>query len=91
MEACRNSEDMRGTGDNVGKKDVQRRKNERQYEQGHKHIEMEMYTGQIVFLENMKETEELINVICKHKNCRVTVLPPGCQGGSWSQCFYQST
>lgn len=46
----------------MGKRNAQRRKNKRQYEEGHKHIEMERYLGQTV-----KEAVELIRAIWKHK------------------------
>lgn len=66
-EAGWNSENMRETGDSMDKRDVQRRRNKRQYEKEHKHIEMERYLGPTVHLENVKETQKLIRVFCKHK------------------------
>lgn len=82
-EAFWNSENMRETGDSMDKRNVQRRRNKRQHEKEHKHIEMERYLGQTDHLENVKETQELIRVIYKH--CSVMALPPGCHGGSWSK------
>lgn len=81
---------MRGTGDSVGKRDVQRRKNEREYEEGHKHIETERYLGQIVLLENVKETQELIRVICKHKTLQGNSSIPRLSGWILVPIFFSA-
>lgn len=78
---------MRGTGDSVGKRNVQKRTNKRE-EEGHKHIGMETYLGQTALLENVKETQELIRVICKHKTLQGNGSIPRLSGWIWAPVFF---